>query len=387
VLITVLLVGLIVGTIGGYAVTSSLFEKRLTEAQSTWQGELQTQLQNLSDANATYVSYPNVTYFLNDNVSLSQVYREVQQSVVVIRGLTETRNFFQIVYSQVQGSGFIAQVNGQTVVITNNHVVSGTINNIVTFTDGTGYAAHVLGTDPYADLAVLGIDGSPTDLKPLVIVSSSTLESGDPVIAVGSPYGLAGSVTPGIVSALGRTISEDLSGGITIPGVIQTSTLINPGNSGGPLVNYAGQVVGITTAIVSNSQGLGFAIPSNTILREVESLMTTGAYNKHPDINAAGTDMTFETAQAMKVNVTYGWLVQSSNIPELKGATSQAFVAGENIYIGGDIVTEVNDVRITNTDDLLAYLDANTLPNQTVNLTVVRGTETLTVQVTLSQLS
>jgi S1-C subfamily serine protease len=389
VLVSVLLVGLIVGTIGGYAVTSSLFNGRLTDVQNQMYGELQTQLQNLPATNATYVSYPNntYTYILNDNVSLSQVYREVQQSVVVIRGVTESRNFFQIVYSQVQGSGFVAQINGQIVVVTNNHVVSGTINNTVTFTDGSGYAARVLGTDPYADLAVLSIDGSPSELKPLVIVSSSTLEAGDPVIAVGSPYGLAGSVTPGIVSALGRTISEDLSGGVTIPGVIQTSTLINPGNSGGPLVNYAGEVVGITTAIVSNSQGLGFAIPSNTILREIESLATTGSYTKHPNIDAAGTDMTFEIAQAMKVNVTYGWLIQSSNIPELKGFTTRALVAGSNEYIGGDIVTAVNGVRIANSDDLLSYLDANTLPNQTVNLTVVRSGETLTVPIVLSQLS
>jgi S1-C subfamily serine protease len=381
----VLLVGLIVGTIGGYAVTSSLFNGRLTEVQN----QMQSQLQSLPTANATYISYPNntYTYILNDNVSLSQVYSKVQQSVVMIRGVTESRNFFQIVYSQVQGSGFVAQVNGQIVIVTNNHVVSGTINNTVTFTDGTGYSARVLGTDPYADLAVLSIDGSPSELKPLVIVSSSTLEAGDPVIAVGSPYGLAGSVTPGIVSALGRTISEDLSGGVTIPGVIQTSTLINPGNSGGPLVNYAGEVVGITTAIVSNSQGLGFAIPSNTILREIESLATTGSYTKHPNIDAAGTDMTFEIAQAMKVNVTYGWLIQSSNIPELKGFTTRALVAGSNEYIGGDIVTAVNGVRIANSDDLLSYLDANTLPNQTVNLTVVRGGETLTVPIVLSQLA
>lgn len=380
-----LLVGLIVGTIGGYAVTSSLFNGRLTEVQN----QMQSQLQSLPTANATYISYPNntYTYILNDNVSLSQVYSKVQQSVVMIRGVTESRNFFQIVYSQVQGSGFVAQVNGQIVIVTNNHVVSGTINNTVTFTDGTGYSARVLGTDPYADLAVLSIDGSPSELKPLVIVSSSTLEAGDPVIAVGSPYGLAGSVTPGIVSALGRTISEDLSGGVTIPGVIQTSTLINPGNSGGPLVNYAGEVVGITTAIVSNSQGLGFAIPSNTILREIESLATTGSYTKHPNIDAAGTDMTFEIAQAMKVNVTYGWLIQSSNIPELKGFTTRALVAGSNEYIGGDIVTAVNGVRIANSDDLLSYLDANTLPNQTVNLTVVRGGETLTVPIVLSQLA
>ncbi len=388
ILVLVLLVGLIAGTIGGYAVTSSLFDKRLADVQSQMQAEFQVQLQNLPPGNATYVSYPSTTYILNDNVSLPQLYGQVQQSVVVIRGLLAQRNVFrQIVYSQVQGSGFVAEVNGQMVIVTNNHVVQGTINNTVTFTDGTGYSARVLGSDPYADLAVLRLDSASSELVPLEIVSSANLEAGDPVIAVGSPYGLAGSVTVGIVSALGRTITEDLSGGVTIAGVIQTNAPINPGNSGGPLVNYAGQVVGITTAIVTDSQGLGFAIPSNTILREIMSLVNTGSYTGHPNIEAAGIDMTYEIAQAMDTTMTYGWLVQSSNVAELKGATTQVLIAGSAVAIGGDIVTAVNGMRVTNTDDLLTYLEENTHPDQTVSLTVVRGSETLTVQITLTTLS
>jgi S1-C subfamily serine protease len=362
----------------------SVFNGKISDVQN----QFQSQLQNLPPQNATYVSYPSISYVLNDNVSLSQLYKQVQQSVVVIRGLVAQRNIFrQIVYSEVQGSGFVANVNGQTVIVTNNHVVQSTINNTVTFTDGSGYAAKVLGSDPYADLAVLSIDSSSSELKPLEIVSSSSLEAGDPVVAVGSPYGLAGSVTVGIVSALGRTITEDLTGGVPIAGVIQTSTPINPGNSGGPLVNYQGQVVGITTAIVSNSQGLGFAIPSNTILREIQALATSGSYNQHPTIDASGTDMTFEIAQTMNTNVTYGWLVESSNVAGLKGGTSQAVVLGSTVKLGGDIVTAINGVRITNSDDLLSYLEENTLPGQTVSLTVTRGSETIAVSATVSALS
>ncbi len=386
VIVAVLVVGLVGGGLLGYAMSYSVLNGKISDVQN----QLQTQLQNLSPQNATYVSYSNAnaTYVLNDNVSLSQVYRQVQQSVVVIRGLIIQRNIFrQIIYTEVQGSGFVAEVNGQMVIVTNNHVVQGTTNNTVTFTDGSGYAASVLGSDPYADLAVLSINVSASELKPLQIVNSSTLGEGDPVVAVGSPYGLAGSVTVGIVSALGRTITEDLTGGVPIAAVIQTSTPINPGNSGGPLVNYAGQVVGITTAIVSNSQGLGFAIPSNTILREIQSLVTNGSYNQHPAIDASGTDMTFEIAQSMNTNVTYGWLVESSNVAGLKGGTSQALVLGSTVTVGGDIVIAVNGVRITNSDDLLSYLEENALPGQTVNLTVVRNNQEINVPVTLSSLS
>jgi S1-C subfamily serine protease len=383
-IVSVLLIGLVAGSLVGYVVSYSVFNGKLNDLQE----QFQAQLDSLPPGNATYVSYPNSTYLLNDNVSLSQLYSQVQQSVVMIRGLLTQRDMFRrIVYSEVQGSGFVASVNGQTVIVTNNHVVEGTTNITVTFTDGNGYAARVLGSDQYADLAVLAIEGDGNQLTPLSIVSSSNLKAGDPVVAVGSPYGLAGSVTQGIVSALGRTITADLTGGVPISGVIQTSTLINPGNSGGPLVNYEGQVVGITTAIVSDSQGLGFAIPSNTILREIGSLVTTGSYNKHPTIDASGIDLTYEISQAMGVNVTYGWLVEDSNVPELRGGTSQTVVMASTVVIGGDIVIAINGERITNSDALFNYLDENTLPGQTVDLTVVRGAETTTVSVTLGSLT
>ena len=174
----------------------------------------------------------------------------------------------------------------------------------------------------------------------------------------------------------------------TIPDIIQTSTAINPGNSGGPLLDYAGDVVGITTAGISNSQGLGFAIPSDTITREISSLISSGGYNQHPSINAQGTDMNYQIAQAMGTSVTYGWLVESVSTQNgLKGGSTQATVLGSNVILGGDIISGINGVRITNTDDLLSYLEQHTLPGQTANFTVVRAGQTQTVVVTIGKVS
>ena len=271
-------------------------------------------------------------------------------------------------------------------VITNYHVVQNTINITVTFADGNGYEARVLGSDPYEDLAVLSTDAPVTELKPLEIVVSSTLEVGDPVIAVGSPYGLAGSMTTGIVSALGRTITEQTTSGYPIASIIQTSTPINPGNSGGPLLNYEGQVVGITTAIVSNSEGLGFAIPSDAILREIKSLVANGSYDLHPWLGATGTDMTYEIAKTIGTSVTYGWLIASaSSETGLHGGTSQALIAGSVVTIGGDVIVAINGTRIMSVDDLLTYLEEYTLPGQTINVTIVRNNETMTLLVNLGK--
>jgi S1-C subfamily serine protease len=277
-------------------------------------------------------------------------------------------------------------VNNQLVIVTNNHVVQNALNETVTFSDGQSYPATVLGSDAKADLAVLSISSMPSGLTPLTLASSETLQVGDPVVAVGSPYGLSGTLTTGVISALGRTITEDSStnqNGQTIADIIQTSTAINPGNSGGPLITYSGDVVGITTAGISNSQSLGFAIPSDTIMREISSLISSGSYNQHPSINAVGTDMNYQIAQAMSASVTYGYLVESVSIQNgLHGGTTQRTILGSTVIIGGDIITAINNQRIANTDDLLSYLEQHTLPGQTVNFTVIRSGQQQTVSVT-----
>lgn len=371
----VIAVSLVAGGLLGYGIGYSTLNGKIDD--------LQNQLSTFSHDNVTYVPVENVSYFLDGNVSLSQLYHQVKGSVVVVQGQVVQYDIFRRpYYSQVQGSGFVYNYSGQMVVVTNYHVVESTINVTVTFADGDAYSANVLGSDPYGDLAVLSSNASQTEFAPLVIASSSTLEVGDPVVAVGSPYGLAGSMTTGVVSALGRTISETTTGGYPIASVIQTSTPINPGNSGGPLLNYRGEVVGITTAIVSDSQGLGFAIPSDTILREVGSLVTNGSYNQHPWLGVTGTDMTYDIAQAMGTNVTYGWLVATvSSSTGLHGGTSQVLVDSSYVTVGGDIIVGIDGNRIMNLDDLSTYLEEHTLPGQTVNVTIVRSNETMALSV------
>jgi S1-C subfamily serine protease len=384
IIVVLLLVGLIAGGLIGYAVSYSDFNGKLSSMQAQLQGYSQ---------NATYFSYPNATYIISSNVSLSSLYQEVKSSVVVIQDLVPVYNIFGTLvgYTLQQGSGFITSVNNQLVIVTNNHVIQDAINETVTFADGDTYPAKVLGSDPQADLAALTITPMPSGLTPLTLVSSDTLQVGEPVVAVGSPYGLSGTLTTGVISALGRTITEESSSsstGQTIPDIIQTSTAINPGNSGGPLLDYAGEVVGITTADISNSQGLGFAIPSDTIMRELSSLVTSGSYSQHPTINAVGTDMNYQIAQAMGTSVTYGWLVETvSSNNGLKGGSTQASILGSNVILGGDIITAINGARITNTDDLLSYLEQHTLPGQTESFTVIRNGQTQTVSVTIGKVS
>jgi len=237
---------------------------------------LQQQISRLQEAlnstPATSVTYQNITYVTGENVSLSALFERVKESVVVVQGLVRQVDFFgRIYYSGVQGSGFVYNSNGRMLNLTNNHVISGTINITVTFTTGEVYAAMLVGANPNNDFAVLSINGSRNSYKPLEIISSSTLKVGDPVVVVGTPYGLAGSMSNGIVSALNRTLTTSTQS--TIGGVIQTTAPLNPGNSGGPLMNYQGQVVGIATAIAQESQGIGFAIPSDTMLEDLSQIV------------------------------------------------------------------------------------------------------------------
>lgn len=371
-LVAIIIACLLGGGFAGYATGYLMFQSRIDT--------LQIQISSMPNQNNTY--------FLDNNVSLSQLYTEVKDSVVVIVGMQPSQTPFGQIYSQVQGSGFVYNLTGRMLIITNYHVVQDTINITVTFANGNAYEASVLGYDAYEDLAAVDVTAPQNELKPLNMVSSSTLEVGDPVIAVGSPYGLEGSLTTGVVSALGRTLTEDMAGGYPIANVIQTSTAINPGNSGGPLLTYEGKVIGITTAIVSDSQGVGFAVPSSAILREISSLVTTGTYDQHPALGVSGTDMTYDIAKAMDVNVTYGWLIETAPSGSvLHGGTTQRVIDETLVTIGGDIIIAINGTRIRNIDDLSSYLDADTLPGQTANLTVIRNSQKIRLDVVLGRRS
>jgi len=310
------------------------------------------------------VTYQYITVYQN-STALAEIYSSVRDSVVLVQGTTNSET--------VQGSGFVYNFSNRIVVITNYHVVYDTTDLSVTFSNGNGYAATVLGTDQYADLAVLSVNASAGEFTPIEIASSSTLRVGEPVIAIGNPYGLVGSLTTGVVSALGRTITEDYAGGFAIANIIQTSAPINPGNSGGPLLNVVGKVVGITTAIVSDSQGLGFAIPSNTILREISALITTGTYSGHSYLGVSGQDMSYDIAQEIGASVTYGWRI----------ATVTAGGPSDGKLQVNDIIIAMNGTLIKNNDDLASYLEEKTLPTEHLVLTVVRDDSITDVDVIL----
>lgn len=378
---SIIVVSLVAGGLLGYSISNS----RISATIDDLQNQLSTLQEEILNLNSTQnITNENNTYFLGDNVSLPQLYEQVKDSVVVVQGVIVLYDYFgrPYAYSEVQGSGFVSNLTGQFVVITNYHVVQDAINITVTFTDGDAYAANVTGSDPYADLAVLSANAPQYEYKPLSIISSSTLKVGDPVIAIGTPLGLTGSTTSGIVSALGRTVSVSWSS-YAIADCIQTTAPINPGNSGGPLLNYRGEVVGITSYVAITSQGvaaqgLGLAIPSSTILRETESLITTGSYNSHPWLGISGTDMTFEIAQAINTNVTYGVLIAQVTSG---GPANKAGLKGDDIIIAINATSIA--MRIRSMDDLSTFLEEYTSPNQTVNVTIVRNNQTMTLPVEL----
>ena len=356
-LIVLFVAGLFVGGFATY-----YFANMQINSLNSQIGNLQSQVSDLHGfQNATY---QNIT-ILQNSTSLTSLYDSVRGSIVVVEG--------NINGGTGLGSGFVYNFSGRDVVLTNYHVVQDVTDLSVTFSDGNGYPAKVLGTDPYSDLAVLSVNAPASEFKPLEIVSSSTLAVGESVIAIGNPYGLVGSLTTGVVSALGRSITEDTAGSYAIANIIQTSTPINPGNSGGPLLNEDGNVVGITTAIVSNSQGLGFAIPSNTILREIDALITTGTYKGHSYLGVVGIDMSYILAHETNASVTYGWKIVTiySNGPSYGKLDVD------------DIIIALNNQKITNGDDLASYLEENTLPGDNLVVTVIRGTSQMQVTVVL----
>jgi S1-C subfamily serine protease len=360
ILVLLFVAGLLVSGLVGYFI----YAQKTSNYNNTING-LQTQISVLQGTQNSTIQ--NITIYQN-GTSLVNIFQNVKDSVVLVQGTTSDG-------TGVQGSGFVYAFSGRMVVVTNYHVVEGISDAdlSVTFTNGNGYGASVLGSDAYADLAILNVDAKTSDFKPLQLVSSQSLRVGEQVIAVGNPYGLVGSLTTGVVSATGRTITEDTTNHFSIANIIQTSTPINPGNSGGPLLNMDGKVVGITTAIVSDSQGLGFAIPSDTILREINGLVNTGSFTAHSYLGVTGTDMSYDTAKNTGVSVTYGYLVNTV----VSGGPS-AGVLQQN-----DVIIALNHKTILSSDDLASYMEVNTLPGQSLVLTIVRDNVNQDVTVVL----
>jgi 2-alkenal reductase len=298
-------------------------------------------------------------------------------------------------YSQALGSGFIWDTNGN--IVTNNHVVNGATKIEVTFSDGTAVPATLVGTDPYSDLAVIKVDVSADKLKPVTMADSTQVKVGEIAIAIGNPYGYEGSMTVGNVSGIGRDLPSsqvDQNSGATysIPDVIQTDASVNPGNSGGVLVNDQGQVIGVTSDLVSSSgssSGIGFAIPAEIVTKVVPALISNGKYD-HPYLGISGISMTPDIAQAMNLPTdTRGALVEqvTSGGPAdkagLQPSTNTVTINGVEGTVGGDVITAIDGQPVKSMSDIIAYLAIHTQVGQTVSLTILRNGETQTVDVTL----
>jgi S1-C subfamily serine protease len=311
------------------------------------------------------------------NTSLSDIYEKVKYSIVMIKGFNVIKDIFTTYYSEVIGSGFIVNLTGEPLVVTNFHVIDGMINGSITFFDGEAYPFDVIGKDRYSDLAILKVYAPKEKLIPLPVISSSTLRVGDFVIAIGNPYGLQSTLTSGIVSQLGRAITTETTGGYLLADLIQITTPINPGNSGGPLLDIYGRVVGITTAIILGAQNVGFAIPSDTLIREINDLVKKGKYD-HPYIGISGIDIDYNIAKTIGINFTYGILIQSvvkgspAEKAGLRGGTSTITIAGNQIYIGGDIILSVDGHSVKTMEELLSYIERNKVPGQKIDIGIFR---------------
>ncbi|MBV9175842.1 MAG: trypsin-like peptidase domain-containing protein, partial [Nitrososphaeraceae archaeon] len=290
--------------------------------------------------------------------------------------------------STALGSGFVYDNQGH--IITNYHVIDGATTADVSFTDGNTYSAKVIGKDPDADIAVLQITDNFSEEKvtPLPIANSSSLNPGDQLIAIGNPFGLSGTITTGIVSGEGRLLPNPDTG-FSIPNIIQTDAAINPGNSGGPLLNSQGQVIGMNTAILSRTgsySGVGFAIPSNSIAKEVPVLIKDGTFT-HPWLGIAGGSITPEIAQSAGLPRNYKGVVigsvQSGSPADKAGvqATTQD-MSGTNTHIG-DIITAIDGHPTRQIDDIINYIDSNKNVGDNVKLTINRGGQTMDLTATL----
>jgi serine protease Do len=292
------------------------------------------------------------------------------------------------------GSGFVWDAGG--FIVTNNHVIDGADTIEVTFSDGTSVPAEVVGADPDTDLAVLKVDAPKELLLPVQVGDSNQIGVGDLAVAIGNPFGLEGTMTVGIISALGRSLpaNETVTAGpnFSIPEIIQTDAAINPGNSGGVLLNDQGQVIGVTSAIespVRANSGVGFAIPSALVKRVVPALVESGHFD-HPYLGITGTSLTRDLSEAMNLDSTQrGALVEDvvtggpADKAGLQGSTSQTAVAGSTIPVGGDVVIAINGTTVKTMDELITYLMNQTQVGDTVTLTVLRDGKQVSVDVTL----
>ncbi len=319
----------------------------------------------------------------------TQIYTQFSPGVVSIRT------------SSAEGSGWVYSSDGY--IVTNNHVVTGNTQVEVDFADGTKVMGSVVGTDAYSDIAVIKVSVPAAELHPLPLGDSSSLLVGQTVVAIGNPFGLSGTMTTGIISALGRALqtgNQAQGGGFfSTADLIQTDAALNPGNSGGPLLDLNGEVIGMNSAIESTSStssgqpvnsGIGFAISINTIKRVLPDLISKGSY-AYPYLGLSTVDnLPLDVINALGLSKDTGAYVTSvipggpADKAGVKAGTTPLNVAGfTDINSGGDLIIAIDQQPVVTFDDMIKYLTLNKAPGDTVTLTVLRGSQQMDLTITL----
>lgn len=352
--------------------------------------EMTIQMQNQIDENELQVQNQideinNLIATESETLSLMEIFEKAEPGVVRVNTIrNQTMNETGGV-----GSGFVFDKMGH--IITNAHVIEGSTKTVVTFLDGRSYNAKIIGMDEYTDIGVIKVNADLKLLQPLSLGDSSNLNVGEPITAIGNPFGLSGSMTSGIVSQMGRLLPS--GSGYSIPDVIQTDAAINPGNSGGPLLNMRGNIVGINTAIQSTTgefTGVGFAIPSQTVAKIVPTLISEGEY-KHPWIGISGRDIDPDTANVLGLKDALGFLIITvvENSPAedagLIGSDKTIEVDGKEYPVGGDIIVAVDGMDVRKIDDILVHLQRVKTIGDEMNLEILRDGRTTNVTVILQE--
>ena len=336
------------------------------------------------------------TQITTEEALLENLYLRVNAAVVNITVSSGT----DIQTTEVgTGSGFVIDKKGH--IVTNHHVVADATELQVTFSDGRIADAKVVGADGYSDLAVIKVDVPESWLTPVELGDSDAVKVGQHVAAIGNPFGLQGSMTLGIVSALGRTLPADQqsteTGFFQNPQIIQTDAAINPGNSGGPLLDLRGRVIGVNAAIrtdngVRANSGVGFAIPVNTVKRVAPQLIEKGGVSyAYLGVSVDNNFTTAELAVTLKLPADYGVLIASvaPNGPAdqagLRGGNQQTRVRGVPVQTGGDMITAIDGNPIRDFDAMITYLANHTQVGQTITVTVLRDGKEQKFQVKLSE--
>ena len=334
-------------------------------------------------------------------MSINEIYRRAAPGVVRVSATTTTTSSIprilpggdevpSIPQASALGSGFVIDKAGH--IVTNYHVVEGATEVTVSFSNRDTVKAQVVGTDPSTDLAVLRVDTSSSALTPLLLGNSDAVRVGDPVVAIGNPFGLDRTATAGIVSALQRLITAPNR--FTIDHVIQTDAPINHGNSGGPLLNSRGQVIGVNTQIetgdtATGNVGIGFSVPANTVKDVVAQILSTGRVN-HAYLGISGQAVTSDLADTYNLGVKKGVIVGSvtngsgADKAGLKGGHRQVVVAGETYVLGGDIIVAFDDHQISSIEQLRDAVAAHR-PGDKVKVVIYRGANKTSVTVTLGR--